>query len=184
MPLASLQRRILASIVDTILAAGCVVGLLILAMSLRNPSALVGAVVLAMVGIPMAMAGLEFWVGSSPGKALVRIRVTDDDAGRLRFGRALRRNLLKWVAPMGYFSALGLSMVAGFTGLDFVCSTLFFAAYGLASLDFLAIWLSTYRQAIHDVLSDTLVLNVRRRSPVPPCPVKGLEEELQTRDHQ
>ncbi|MCO5295248.1 MAG: RDD family protein [Fimbriimonadaceae bacterium] len=180
--MASLLRRIVASIVDAILAASCVFGLLRAGIGSREPLALIGVVVFALTAIPALMAVFEFRYGSTPGKWLARIRVTDDDGGRVRFSRALRRNFLKWCAPMGYATAAELGLVAHFRNLDFVSSTLLFAAYGLASMNVLAIWLSTYRQAIHDVLSDTLVLVAPRRTPIPPCPVKGLEEELHTGD--
>lgn len=184
MPLASLYRRLTASIADAILAAACVYLLLRLGVATREPAALVADIAFAIVAIPALYAALEFRFGSTPGKAMLGIRVTDDDGGRVRFPKVLRRELLKWCAPMGYFSALELGWVAHLRNLEFVTSTLLFAAYGLASMNVLAIWLSTYRQAIHDLLSDTLVLRIPRPPQVPPCPVKGLEEELHTQDRQ
>jgi len=119
---------------------------------------------------------------ATPGKRVLGMRVVDDDGGCISFRRAFLRAALKWAPIDLAFAAWNLTAPLYDPSVPMLLRATLTGSYGLAGANVMAIWLGQYRQALHDLICDTLVLVRDPGAPIPPCPVKGLEQEVWTHD--
>lgn len=171
MAYASVWRRLEACTVDAALVAGLTVSAVQSWGGSTTRDLLVGAGCVLVCELAMAFQESRRG-GATFGKRVLGIRVTDEDAARLRFTRSVVRNAAKW-APV---NLLGASVLAGWflpaADAAMLRPPLHIAAYGLTAMGFFALWLGPHWQALHDSLAGSIVI-VRR----PPPGMNELDEQ-------
>lgn len=183
-------RRIAAYAIDAALIAGVVALGHLLAHRFAGWSPAVDSWMrwvqfLATVSAPVWLYRALFESGrwrATPGKLALGMRVVDDDGGRLSFRRAWLRAMLNWAPIDLAYAAWILTAPLYDPAVPMLLRATLIGSYGLAGANVMAVWLTEYRQSLHDMICDTLVLLREPSHPIPRCPIRGLEEELSTPD--
>jgi len=118
---ASPLNRMLANVVDKILTLLIILAILGLSVTLKiieMPDSFISLYTIFLISIIMGVAAslltfsyFEGKYGKTPGKLLLRIKVTDFSLKPCGFGRALLRNLLRFVDEI-FFGMIGLFLIA------------------------------------------------------------------------
>ena len=156
--------RVLATVIDIVLML--ILAVIVMAlMHLVAPTAGERALQVTVFGAWLGYTSFEVWSAATPGKLLLRLRVTEQDCSPAEFWR----RVLRWSAKQFWLMA---SVLFALTG-----SALFYAVSGFSSLVMTVGCLyasSDDRLAWHDQWAHTAVCRRRRSdASVPPPPPPG-----------